>query len=245
VQMVSMHLFPTLVVVFLLGMLTTWVNQQGAVAGIIIGFLLGLGQMIMSLAADPDACSKRFFKWECMHFNHFAIFLAGVVAIVSCLVSLLFPPPSSEQLSGKTVWTLSDEYAAFEDADGSGIGGEAAMGSELPGRSCSGDEVKTSGSLANSKQAVSKDDGAISPTAMGRLAIHSLGDCKVSPSAMGHPVPPQKLGNAISPPADKGGERAVEAEQAENITWTRHDGVNLAVASTVFVLMAANLWIWA
>mmetsp|Transcript_44590 Transcript_44590/g.105714 ORF Transcript_44590/g.105714 Transcript_44590/m.105714 type:complete len:682 (+) Transcript_44590:131-2176(+) len=122
VQSLSAHIFPTLVVVYLLGMLTTTVSEPGALIGVAFGAFLGIVQMALALFDDPDHCQKPFFKWECMNFNHFAIALFGSVSIVCMVASLFFAPPTAEQLEGRTVWATpagkaAKKYADFQDEE--------------------------------------------------------------------------------------------------------------------------------
>lgn len=100
-QNVQTHLAPPLAVVAVLGIFFPRVNGQGALAGISVGFLVGLGQYVASLLVDCSANGSGFGLWiSCLHFNHFASILALLTGVVTIAVSLFYPPPEEYQLKG-------------------------------------------------------------------------------------------------------------------------------------------------
>merc|ERR1719433_360124 len=73
-------------------------------------------QFVVALFTSNTECKKHFFTWGCMQFNHFAIILSTVVALVTISVSMCFPPPGSEQITGRTIWSSKcDAYGDFKD----------------------------------------------------------------------------------------------------------------------------------
>jgi len=101
------HISPTLTTVFLLGILSYRVNYQGAIAGMIGGFVLGIVRLFLSFFVFKAACDAAIIdhhintgNWFlCMNFNHFAMIICAVVSLISISVSLWFPPPPKEQVA--------------------------------------------------------------------------------------------------------------------------------------------------
>jgi Na+/proline symporter len=115
-QNIMSHLFPTLVVVFVLGITNTRVTTEGALAGVVVGFIVGVVQLLLSILEHGERCQDSFFHFECLHFNHFAVLLSAVVAVVTLAVSYSSAPPDEAQLEGRTIWSQAKSYDNFEDA---------------------------------------------------------------------------------------------------------------------------------
>lgn len=228
-QNVMSHLFPTLVVVFVLGITTTTVNTQGALAGVGVGFVLGLLQLVLVLALEGERCSKGFFSWACMHFNHFAIFLALAVAAVTLLVSRRFPPPQPGQLVGRTIWSTTSNYGDLDD-----------VGTAVPSGKA--------GSAATASAAAADRDRSPAPAVLG----HAREDVGAQVGEASSPSAPETppMGSMVGQFADASPSSVqlnVHADTENSVAegWSRHDIVNRVLAVALGTLMAINVIVWA
>lgn len=103
IQSVQAYISPPIAAVFLIGLFYKRVNAQGAIASLIVGFVLGMGRLLAELS--KDSLSGFFYTYADINFLHFAFFLFVVCTAVLIGVSLLTPPPSDEQIAGLTYAT--------------------------------------------------------------------------------------------------------------------------------------------
>jgi len=116
------HLSPTIVAVFLLGVLWPRANGEGAMAGMVTGFTFGIIRFITNYWADPACAPGSGGTFQCMNFNHMALIIFVIVIIVTVMVSGWTKKPEPEKLWGTCLnapkWAqearLSDEGAMDE-----------------------------------------------------------------------------------------------------------------------------------
>ena len=108
----TLHLAPSVVAVFVLGVAWSRANAQGALAGLVTGAVLGATQLGVSMARHgycatrvrptPDGrAALHLAGWDwlsCLHFQYWTLILTGVSAAVTVAVSLATPPPPEERL---------------------------------------------------------------------------------------------------------------------------------------------------
>jgi SSS family solute:Na+ symporter len=110
-QGVQSYLGPPITAVFLLGLFWKRINAKGAFYGLIIGFILGMGKLVIEAihAGSPftDGSLLSIFA----EFNF--LYYSGVLLVISILlviaVSLTSDTPSEEQVAGLTYGSLSAE----------------------------------------------------------------------------------------------------------------------------------------
>ncbi|EUB55628.1 Sodium/myo-inositol cotransporter [Echinococcus granulosus] len=108
IQSVAGFLSPPIAAVYVTALLSKRTNELGAFTGLIYGFLIGITRMILSFVYSDPVCGEEDTRpWIVakVHYMYFAMFSFFSTAIVMCLVSLLSPPPSEEQVRGLTFWT--------------------------------------------------------------------------------------------------------------------------------------------
>jgi SSS family solute:Na+ symporter len=96
-QSVQAYISPPIASVFLLGVFYRRVNATGAIASLLIGFVLGMGRLICEL--EKNSLSGALFAYANMNFLHFAVLLFVVCTAVLIVVSFASPPPSNDQLA--------------------------------------------------------------------------------------------------------------------------------------------------
>lgn len=102
-QSVQAYIAPPIAAVFLLGVFWQRVNARGAMASLLVGFVLGMGRLVAELAKDSLGGWLR--GYADINFLHFAAILFVVCAAVLVLVSLSAPPPPRQRIAGLTYAT--------------------------------------------------------------------------------------------------------------------------------------------
>jgi SSS family solute:Na+ symporter len=111
IQSVQAYISPPIAAVFLLGVFWRRVNAQGAMAALILGFVLGMARLGAELA--KGSLSGWLLLYAEINFLHFAILLFLICTAALVLVSLATIPPPYEKVAGLT-YALAD--AAPSDA---------------------------------------------------------------------------------------------------------------------------------
>jgi len=109
-QSVQSYLAPPIAVVFLLGLTYKRVNTKGAMAALVVGFLIGMLRIALEL--NKDSLSEFLYDFATMNFLYFCIALFVFSVVLMITVSLLSDPPREEQLKGLTFATVSAEQKA-------------------------------------------------------------------------------------------------------------------------------------
>jgi len=111
-QQVQGYLAPSITAVFLLGLFYPRTNSPGAVSGLVIGFLLGMGKLTVQLfhatpeGEEPSNTLLNYIADFNFLYASGVLFAATVILVV--LVSKVTPPPNEEQLKGLT-WQSIDK----------------------------------------------------------------------------------------------------------------------------------------
>lgn len=127
-QNVQAYLAPPIFCAFVLGVAWKRINGQGAVAGLITGFVLGLTRLLSEaflitrsaadeLLANGEAVTRPvvdglFASFIDLNFLYLAIVITSVISLVMVLVSLATPAPDPEQIRGLTFGSTTDEQKA-------------------------------------------------------------------------------------------------------------------------------------
>ncbi len=102
-QSVQAYISPPIAAVFLLGLFIKRLNGRGAMASLIVGFILGIGRLVAEI--NKDQLSGLLYNYADINFLHFAVFLFIVCSVVLIVVSLSAPQPSDEKLKNLTYAT--------------------------------------------------------------------------------------------------------------------------------------------
>lgn len=112
-QIVQAYLGPPITAAFFLGVFWRRINGKGAVAGLVVGFALGMAKLacqvlagVESLAASLPAPLIAFGRFQWLYFC-LTLFAISVAVIV--VVSLLTPPPPARKLDGLTYGSVTAE----------------------------------------------------------------------------------------------------------------------------------------
>jgi SSS family solute:Na+ symporter len=110
-QSVQGYLGPPITTVFLLGLFWKRINAAGALWGLGVGFVLGMGKLIIQTTFGVDKMADPAFLAFIGDFNflYFSSVLFGVSVLVVVGVSLLTAPPPEEKLAGLTYASLTAE----------------------------------------------------------------------------------------------------------------------------------------
>lgn len=113
-QSVQGYIAPPIAAVFLVGILWRRVNARGAIASLLIGFVLGMGRLIAEL--NKSSLDGFLFTFADINFLHFAFNLFLVCVAVLIFVSLATPAPSDEKVKDLTFATLDKSTALYSDS---------------------------------------------------------------------------------------------------------------------------------
>ena len=104
-QSVQAYIAPPITAVFFLGLLWKRINGHGAIVSLVVGFVLGMGRLVLELNKARLPEGSLLFWLADINFLHFAILLLGVSVALLVSISLLTPPEDDKKLAGLTVAT--------------------------------------------------------------------------------------------------------------------------------------------
>jgi SSS family solute:Na+ symporter len=109
-QSVQGYISPPIAACFILGILWTRLNAQGALSSLLTGFVLGTVRFLLELAYPGGVGAPDSIHWlVSMNFLHYAIFMFAVCCLVLVGVSLMTPAPDRKKLAGLTFATVDDK----------------------------------------------------------------------------------------------------------------------------------------
>jgi len=123
-QAVQGYLAPPIFVVFFFGVFWKRLNAQGALAAMVVGFIIGIFRMLvdtpvtMKLKGFEGGYTPGSFLWICnnINFQYFSVLITIVSAVVMVVVSYLTAAPSEEKIRGLTFATQTAEDRATSRA---------------------------------------------------------------------------------------------------------------------------------
>ena len=109
-QSVQAYISPPIASCFVLGILWTRLNAQGAISSLLTGFCLGALRFILELRAKAGSAPGDALSWLVdMNFLHYAIFMFVICSGVLVAVSLMTPAPDRKKLAGLTFATVDEK----------------------------------------------------------------------------------------------------------------------------------------
>jgi SSS family solute:Na+ symporter len=100
IQSVQAYIAPPVAAAFLLGILWRRANARGAMAALILGFVLGMGRLVAEL--NKGSLQGPLRAYAEINFLHFAAILFVICVAVLIAASLTAPPPRPDQVEGIT-----------------------------------------------------------------------------------------------------------------------------------------------
>jgi SSS family solute:Na+ symporter len=116
-QGVQGYLAPPIFTVFFFGVFMKRLNAKGALAALVVGFLLGAFRLMvdtpvsLGLAGLTAGYAQGSFLWivNNIYFQYYSLFIFVVSAVTMVVVSYLTPAPALERLVGLTFATVTPE----------------------------------------------------------------------------------------------------------------------------------------
>jgi SSS family solute:Na+ symporter len=109
-QSVQGYISPPIAACFILGILWTRLNAQGAISSLLTGFVLGTVRFLLELAYPGGAGAPGSIRWlVTMNFLHYAILMFVACSLVLIGVSLMTPAPDRRKLAGLTFATVDEK----------------------------------------------------------------------------------------------------------------------------------------
>lgn len=115
-QSVQAYLGPPITAVFFLGVFSKRINGKGALAGLIVGFILGMGKLAAQTVSGMKSVSAHLpgfvLAFGTFNFLYFCLILFAVSVLVVVVVSLLTAPPPAAKIEGLTYATTTGSVRA-------------------------------------------------------------------------------------------------------------------------------------
>lgn len=110
-QSVQSYLAPPIAAVFILGVFFKRLNGKGALAAMVVGFVIGIIKLTLELF--QTSLTGFLFDFATINFLYFCIYLFLFSIVVMVIVSLLTPKPDEDQIRGLTfATTVAEDRAA-------------------------------------------------------------------------------------------------------------------------------------
>ena len=107
-QNVQQYIAPPITAVFLLGLFSTRINNRGAVLGMALGFVFGMGKLVIQAFFGAGKIESPALLAAIGDFNF--LYFSGVLFLICVLTiiagSLSGPPPDRDQIRGLTIATI-------------------------------------------------------------------------------------------------------------------------------------------
>jgi len=108
-QKVQTLIAPAIAAVFVLGIFSKRINEKGAFAGLLSGFVIGMLRLGLDIAKADLMEGSIWLKFVEINWLHFCIYLFLFCIFVITLISLLTAKPSEEKIAGLTYSSLSEK----------------------------------------------------------------------------------------------------------------------------------------
>lgn len=105
IQSVQAYIAPPVASIFLIGILWKRVNARGAIASLTVGFVVGVGRLV--LETQKSILDGWMLGFVSINFLHFAAMLFVLCCTVLVLVSLSAPPQSEQQIENLTIQSVT------------------------------------------------------------------------------------------------------------------------------------------
>jgi solute:Na+ symporter, SSS family len=120
-QSVQSYIAPPITAVFLLGIFSTRINSQGAVATLVSGLIIAGLRLVLELNRNAFVPGDLFYTFAHTNFLTFAAWFFLFCMIICVGVSLLTKAPAPEQIKGLTFGSLTPEQKAANRASYSAL----------------------------------------------------------------------------------------------------------------------------
>lgn len=104
-QQTQAYIAPPIASAFLIGVFWRRANASGAIAAMIVGFILGLARLVGEVFSEH--LTGLFAAYVDFNFLHFAAMLFGICSSILVVVSLATKAPASAQIDGLTIRSVS------------------------------------------------------------------------------------------------------------------------------------------
>ena len=114
IQSVQAYISPPIAAVFLLGIFWGRLNGTGALAALLVGFVLGMGRLAAEVGKGSLDPGSALFWYADVNFLHMAILLFLISTAVLVVVSLFTAAPSEDKVAGLTWATARQSVTAVD-----------------------------------------------------------------------------------------------------------------------------------
>lgn len=111
-QKVQSYLAPPIAAIFLLGIFWDRINARGAFATLVGGFILGFVKLFLELSQDSLSAGTMIHSFATINWLVFGVYFFAICICLAIGFSLTAPRPSSAQLAGLTMGSVTAEQKA-------------------------------------------------------------------------------------------------------------------------------------
>jgi solute:Na+ symporter, SSS family len=116
-QSVQAYISPPIAVCFVFGIVWPRLNGQGAIASLLVGFVMGATRFVLEVLDKTRHYQPSSVRGLVgMNFLHYSIVMFVVCSVVLIAVSYLYPAPARKRLAGLTFSTLDEKLESKEPA---------------------------------------------------------------------------------------------------------------------------------
>src|SRR3989454_5981940 len=114
-QSVQAYISPPISACFILGILWPRLNGSGAIASLLVGFVLGASRFVLEVLDKTAQYKSGAIRWLVdMNFLHYAILMFVVCTLVLVVVSMMYPAPERKKIAGLTFATVAEKLDTAE-----------------------------------------------------------------------------------------------------------------------------------
>jgi len=102
IQSVQSYIAPPIAAVFLVGVLWSGANARGAMAALLVGFVIGAGRLVLEM--NKGALSTTLLIFVNINYLHFALLLFALSVAILVIFGLVAAPPPQEKIAHLVLW---------------------------------------------------------------------------------------------------------------------------------------------
>jgi solute:Na+ symporter, SSS family len=102
IQNVQAYIAPPIAAVFLVGVLWSRANAKGAMAALLVGFVIGAGRLLLEI--NKTSLSGAMLVLVRINFLNFALLLFALSVLILVIVGFVTTPPPRERIANLILW---------------------------------------------------------------------------------------------------------------------------------------------
>jgi SSS family solute:Na+ symporter len=109
IQSVQSYISPPIAAVFLVGVLWSRANAKGAMAALLVGFVIGAGRLLLEM--NKDVLSGAWLTFASINYLHFALLLFALSVLILVVFGLASAPDRRGEIASLVLWSREKRNA--------------------------------------------------------------------------------------------------------------------------------------